>query len=170
VSSHAMALPRAQNRSTTQSEPIIGLPNARALEANNVGSEQSRTTLLQRLANRTAACTATAIIKRLSSEVFETLTLDNGKEFAEHLRVAKELSGDVYFCDPYSPWQRPSNENSNRISRRRFPKGTDFNKISDDEVARVEYMLNNRPRKILGYATPWEIYSGRAELPEGGAL
>jgi IS30 family transposase len=127
-------------------------------------------TLLQPLADRTATRTATAIIQRLSSEVFETLTLDNGKEFAEHLRIAKELSGNVYFCDPYSPWQRPSNENSNRISRRSFPKGTDFSKISDHEVALVEHILNNTPRKILGYATPWEIYSGKAELPESGAL
>lgn len=131
---------------------------------------RSRMTLLTPLPDRTSASTTEAIILRLGSEVFNTLTLDNGKEFAGHLRVAKELKGGVYFCDPYSPWQRPSNENSNRMTRGYFPRGVDLSKLTTLEVERVEHILNNRPRKILGYATPWEIYSGKAQLPDGGAL
>ena len=74
-------------------------------------------TLLTPLADRSAASTTDAIVCRLARETFTTLTPDNGKEFSGHLRVAKELKIEVYFCDPYSPWQCPSNENSNRITR-----------------------------------------------------
>lgn len=151
-----------------EGDTIVGAGGKSAIAS--LVDRRSRMTLLMPLPNRSAQSTSEAIIQRLSKEVFETLTLDNGKEFSDHLRIARELRGKVYFCDPYSPWQRPSNENSNRITRRTFPKGTDFRKVTKAEIDIAEHILNNRPRKILGYATPWEIYSGKAKLPEGGAL
>lgn len=132
---------------------------------------RSRMLLMMRLPRKSAEATAAAIIGCLRRENFVTLTLDNDKEFSNHEAINSTLKGDVYFCDPYSPWQRPSNENANRILRWRFfPKGTDFDNISDAEIEYAEHILNNRPRKILGWATPWEVYSGRAELPVSGAL
>lgn len=126
---------------------------------------QSRYLRLALPDDRTADATAEAIIRTLRREVLETLTVDNGKEFARHQRIAHQLKIEVYFAEPYSSWQRGSNEHVNGMVRRYFPKGTDFSQISDAEIEAVENKLNNRPRKLLGYATPWEVYSGRAEPP-----
>ena len=86
-----------------------------------------------------------------------TLTADNGKEFADHPDLARRLKVDVYFANAYHPWERGLNENVNRMIRRWFPKGTDFRHISDADVYRVERLLNNRPRKSLGYRTPRQV-------------
>jgi IS30 family transposase len=86
-----------------------------------------------------------------------SVTFDNGKEFAEHNRLARSLDLDVYFAMPYRSWQRGTNENTNGLLRQFFPKGTDFMRISHREVARVENLLNERPRRRLGYRTPAEI-------------
>lgn len=126
---------------------------------------QSRYLRLARPEDRTADAAAKAIIRMLSREVVETLTVDNGKEFARHHRIADRLKAPVYFAEPYCSWQRGSNEHVNGIVRRFFPKGTDFTQISDAEIEVVENRINNRPRKLLGYATPWEVYSGRARPP-----
>lgn len=126
---------------------------------------QSRRVRLVRPSDGSSDATAEAIIRALGTEVVETLTVDNGKEFARHQRIAGELNAAVYFAEPYSSWQRGSNEHINGMIRRYFPKGTDFSTVSDAEIEAVEHKLNNRPRKLLGYATPWEVYSGRAEPP-----
>jgi len=75
---------------------------------------------------------------------------------AEHARFSIVTSCPVFFCDPHSPWQRPTNENTNGLIREFFPKGTDFSRVTDAEVARAEHLLNIRPRKVLGFATPAE--------------
>jgi len=85
-----------------------------------------------------------------------TITGDNGKEFAEHKKIAKELNIIFYFAKPYHSWQRGANENTNGLIRQFFPKGTDFNNITDQQVQIVETLLNNRPRKRLDYLTPKE--------------
>jgi IS30 family transposase len=90
-----------------------------------------------------------------------SMTFDNGKEFAEHRRLTCGLGLEVYFADPYASWQRGANENMNGLLRQFFPKGTDFTRISHPEVARVEQLLNERPRKRLGYRTPAEILQPR---------
>jgi len=126
---------------------------------------QSRYLRLVRPRDRSADATADAIITALHSEVITTLTVDNGKEFARHERIATTLTATVYFAEPYSSWQRGSNEHLNGMIRRYFPKGTDFSTLSDAEIEVVQNRLNNRPRKLLGYATPWEVYSGRAHPP-----
>jgi IS30 family transposase len=96
-------------------------------------------------------------VKDLPLALRRSMTFDNGKEFAEHGQLTRRLRLDVYFADPYASWQRGTNENTNGLLRQYFPKGTDFTRISHDEVARVEQSLNERPRKRLGYRTPAEI-------------
>lgn len=90
-----------------------------------------------------------------------SMTFDNGKEFAKHPQLTAHLGLDVYFADPYASWQRGANENLNGLVRQFFPKGTDFTRISHHEVARVEQLLNERPRKRHRYRTPAEILPPR---------
>ncbi len=98
-------------------------------------------------------------LKDLPEELLRTITLDNGKEFAEHHRLTEKLGTDVYFAQPYASYQRGLNENTNGLLRQFFPKGTDFARISRHQVARAEKLLNERPRKSLGYRTPDEIFN-----------
>jgi IS30 family transposase len=87
-----------------------------------------------------------------------TITADNGKEFALHKKISRLLKIDFYFAHPYKPYQRGCNENANRLIRQYFPKGTDFSKIDETEVLYVQDQLNNRPRKKLGFMTPYEYF------------
>lgn len=87
----------------------------------------------------------------------KTITADNGKEFAEHQKIAENCQIDFYFANPYSPWERGANENLNGLIRQYFPKKTDFSTITDQEVERIERKLNNRPRKRLKFETPLEV-------------
>jgi transposase, IS30 family len=91
----------------------------------------------------------------------KTLTLDNGKEFSEHQQLAAEASLKVYFAKPYCAWQRGSNENTNGLIRQFFPKGTDLANIPEHRFTKVQNLLNNRPRKRLGYRTPLEVLGPR---------
>jgi IS30 family transposase len=90
-----------------------------------------------------------------------SITFDNGKEFAGHDKIAHQLGVDVYFALPYRSWQRGTNENTNGLIRQFFPKGTDFTRISHQVVARAETLLNERPRKRLGYQSPAEVFAKR---------
>jgi len=85
-----------------------------------------------------------------------SITADNGKEFAYHAQISKELNTAFYFAHPYSSWERGLNENTNGLIRQYFPKETDFKKITDEEVYSVMEKLNNRPRKSLGFRTPFQ--------------
>ena len=91
----------------------------------------------------------------------ETLTLDNGSEFAAFLNIEKDLETTIYFTDRHAPWQRGLNENTNDLIRFFFPKGTNFLLVTDDEVAEVVHLINSRPRKCLGYLSPLEFVSKR---------
>ncbi len=95
----------------------------------------------------------------LASQV-QTLTYDNGKEFAQHQRIAKELGADGYFAHPYHSWERGLNENTNGLIRQYFPKGKDLYDVTDVEILAVMDKLNNRPRKCLGYKTPNQVFFG----------
>ena len=88
----------------------------------------------------------------------KTLTWDQGPEMAEHLKIADALDLDIYFCDPASPWQRGSNENTNGLLRQYFPKGTHLSGYHPDYLAFVAHELNDRPRKTLGWKTPAEAF------------
>ncbi len=86
-----------------------------------------------------------------------TITSDNGKEFAGHEDIARELNIKFYFAKPYHSWQRGLNEYHNKLIRQYFPKDKDFSKLSVDQVKQVERLLNHRPRKTLGYFSPQEV-------------
>jgi len=109
--------------------------------------------------NRTAETVVNAMMKAIRKDpksYRSSMTLDNGKEFAAHENFSRRSGISTYFCDPHSPWQRGSNERRNRLIRKYFPKGTDFGKVSEKEVARVERIINNTCMKILGGITPAE--------------
>ena len=87
----------------------------------------------------------------------KSFTVDNGTEFLYHKELKEKTNMDVFFCDPYSPWQRGTNENTNGLLRYFFPKGTSFSDISDDQLAFVVNLINNRPRKRFAFKSPSEI-------------
>jgi len=95
----------------------------------------------------------------LPKNLRKSTTLDNGMEMAKHTMLKGELGIKAYFADPYSSWQRGGNENANLWIRYYFPKGTDFSKISEEELKDVEWELNNRPRKRLNFKTPMEVFT-----------
>ena len=100
----------------------------------------------------------TASITKLPDQLRKTLTWDRGKELSGHAQFALETGTRVFFADPHSPWQRPTNENTNGLLRQYFPKGTDLSRWSAEDLEAVALAINNRPRKILGWKTPAEIF------------
>ena len=92
----------------------------------------------------------------------ETITYDNGKEFAGHAGIAAKLGAQIYFAKPYHAWERGLNEHTNGLVRQYFPKGSDFSTLTPADVQRVEDKLNARPRKALGYKTPSEVFFAAA--------
>ena len=118
-------------------------------------------TRIRKVARATAELTANAMVEALSCFVVKTNTSDNGREFAHHHKVSEALNCKFYFAQPYHSWERGTNENTNGLIRQYFPKGTAFEKVSDDEIQRVEDKLNTRPRKRLGFKSPYEILTVR---------
>ncbi|MCH3925549.1 MAG: IS30 family transposase [Atopobiaceae bacterium] len=107
----------------------------------------------------TAEAVGRVEVASLRGRPLETVTPDRGKEFANHAQVSEALGGvQFYFCEPHHPWQKPSVENTNGLIREFFPKGTDFSKVTDEEVQHVFDMINDRPRKVLGFRTANEVY------------
>ena len=96
------------------------------------------------------------VIAGLPGALRRSLTWDQGKELTEHARIAVAADCEIYFCDPHSPWQRPSNENTNGLLRQYFPKGTSLAGYGPQDLAAVADELNGRPRKVLGWKTPAE--------------
>ncbi|MBI4740849.1 MAG: IS30 family transposase, partial [Betaproteobacteria bacterium] len=90
-----------------------------------------------------------------------TLTTDNGKEFAQHERIAKTLDADFFFAHPYASWERGANENMNGLIRQFFPKKMSFDSITPDQIALAMHRLNHRPRKCPGFKTPHEVFMVR---------
>ena len=121
----------------------------------------TRYVLLAKVQNRDSASVISALIeqaKRLPDELLKSLTWDRGKEMAEHKRFTLATDVAVYFCDPQSPWQRGSNENTNGLLRQYFPKGTNLSVHSQERLDEVARQLNGRPRKTLGFETPAERF------------
>jgi IS30 family transposase len=118
----------------------------------------TRYLMLARLPGRRDAATVTdrltTMITTLPAHLAKTLTWDQGAELADHARFTVATDCTVYFCDPHSPWQRGTNENTNGLIREFFPKGTNFTTVPDEEIVRVEQLLNTRPRATLGFQTP----------------
>ena len=122
----------------------------------------SRYVMLAKVANRYTETVINALIKQahsLPKELYKSLTWDRGTEMADHRRFTLATDIDVYFCDPHSPWQRGSNENTNRLLRQYFPKGTDLSVHSQAKLNAVARQLNERPRKTLEYETPAERFN-----------
>jgi len=100
-----------------------------------------------------------ASITTLPEQLRKTLTWDRGKELSGHVQLTLDTGTKVFFADPHSPWQRPSNENTNGLLRQYFPKGTDLSRWSAEDLEAVALALNNRPRKVLGWKTPAEAFA-----------
>jgi IS30 family transposase len=100
-----------------------------------------------------------ASMTRIPAQLRKTLTWDRGKELAAHAEFALDTGTRVFFADPHSPWQRPTNENTNGLLRQYFPKGTDLSRWTAEDLEAVALALNNRPRKTLGWKTPAEVFS-----------
>jgi IS30 family transposase len=123
---------------------------------------QSRYVMLAKVPNRETQTVVNALIKqarKLPDELYKSLTWDRGSELADHKRFTMETDIAVYFCDPQSPWQRGSNENTNRLLRQYFPRGTDLAPHSQAELNRIARRLNERPRKTLDFETPAERFN-----------
>jgi IS30 family transposase len=121
----------------------------------------TRYVLLAKVANRDSETVIGALIDqahRLPDELIKSLTWDRGKEMAQHKRFTLASDAAVYFCDPQSPWQRGSNENTNGLLRQYFPKGTNLSVHSQERLDEVARQLNGRPRKTLGFETPAERF------------
>ena len=141
-----------------EGDTLIGKSHKHAIVS--LVERKSGYAVLAKVENKTADLVSTAIIKRLMpiSERVQTLTYDNGKEFANHASIDKALGSTTYFADPYSSWQRGSNENLNGLIRQYIPKSRPLATVTDAELAKIEMLLNTRPRKRLGYKTPIEIF------------
>lgn len=117
--------------------------------------------LVTRVRDKSGSATLDAVVKRMSTlppSVKHTLTLDNGPENRDWRPLEERTNLKIYFAHPYHSWERGANENANGLLREYFPKGTDFATVSDEELARVEYLLNTRPRKRLGWKTPLQVF------------
>ena len=123
---------------------------------------RSRYVLLAKVANKDTASVVAALVRQvqhLPRELRRSLTWDRGKELADHKRLTLATDLEVYFCDPHSPWQRGTNENTNRLLRQYFPKGTDLSVHSQAKLNAVARELNERPRKTLQYHSPAEKFA-----------
>ena len=138
---------------------IVGKEHKSAL--GTLVERTTRLTLLVPLKGKDAFAVRKAFareFKRIPSQFKKTLTYDRGSEMSQHKLFTKDTKIQVYFADPYSPWQRGTNENTNGLIRQYFPKGTDFREVSPRMIRRAEERLNSRPRKALNYYTPSEKF------------
>jgi len=123
----------------------------------------TRFTVLVPVARRDAVTVCGAFarrMRRLPTPLVKTLTTDQGSEFAGHRELSAQTAVQVYFCHPHSPWERGTNENTNGLLRQFFPKGCDFTKVSPRRLRHVQDLLNTRPRKVLNWRTPHEVFYG----------
>ena len=123
---------------------------------------QTRYVMLAKVSGKDTEAVINALIKqakKLPSELYQSLTWDRGSEMADHQRFTLDTDIQVYFCDPQSPWQRGSNENTNRLLRQYLPKGTNLSLHSQAKLNAIARQLNERPRKTLGYETPAERFN-----------
>ncbi len=122
----------------------------------------TRYVMLAKVGNKDSHSVIQALIKqsrKLPKELYRSLTWDRGSEIAGHKKFTLATDIDVYLCEPHSPWQRGSNENTNRLLRQYFPKGTKLSIHSQAKLSAVARQLNERPRKTLGYETPAERFN-----------
>ena len=139
---------------------IVGKNNRSAL--GTLVERTTRTTILVPVKNREAEIVAKAFakeVRKLPQQMKLTMTYDQGREMAKHKLFTSITGIKVYFAHPRSPWERGTNENTNGLIRQFFPKGTDFNKVSRYEIKKVQDLLNGRPRQVLNFQKPYEVFN-----------
>lgn len=122
----------------------------------------SRFTVLCKIQNRSALTVVQSLteqMQKLQPQILKSLTWDRGQELSAHKIFSVATDMDVYFCDPRSPWQRGTNENTNGLLRQYFPKGSEMAGYSQEHLNEIAARLNSRPRKILGFKTPAEVFN-----------
>ena len=139
---------------------IIGKYNRSAL--GTLVERTTRATILIPIKNREAETVANAFakeVRKLPEQMKLSMTYDQGREMARHKLFTNITGVKVYFAHPRSPWERGTNENTNGLIRQFFPKGTEFNKVSRYEVKKAQDLLNGRPRQVLGFEKPYEVFN-----------
>jgi len=146
-----------------EADTIVGKNHKGALVTDV--ERKSKYSLIGHVKRKTADGVVEEQVRQLKPHMGKVLTItaDNGKEFARHEKLSEELEVDVYFAHPYSSWERGVNENTNGLIRQYFPKGTELLEVKLEDVEKVAYRLNHRPRKTLNYRTPHEVYCGTTE-------
>jgi IS30 family transposase len=141
-------------------DTVIGKSHRGAIVT--IVDRKSKFSLFKKVESKHASPVTGALIDIMLpiKEYIHTLTADNGKEFSFHKDVSAALDCGFYFCHPYRSSERGLNENTNGLLRQYFPKGTDFSEITDKQIIQAQERLNHRPRKSLGYKTPFEVFFG----------
>ncbi len=153
-----------EDRAHWEGDLIVGSNNSYIA---TLVERHSRYVMLVKVPGKDTQSVVSALIKqakRLLRELYKSLTWDRGKELADHKRFTLATDVDVYFCDPQSPWQRGSNENTNRLLRQYFPKRTDLSVHSQAHLNKIARQLNERPRKTLLFETPAERFDACVAL------
>lgn len=121
---------------------------------------KSKFTLINKVSSKRAEEVTKALIDMLLplKPIAKTIPSDNGKEFAYHKEISEALNTDFYFAHPYSSWERGLNEHTNGLIRQYLPKKSDFTQVSKEEIITIQDKLNHRPRKVLNYRTPYEVF------------
>lgn len=148
-----------------ESDTVIARSSHSALSV--IVERTSRLTKIRKLPQRTARNVHSALTRSLSHyprHVRRTITYDNGQENVEHTAVNKVLGTRSFFCEPFHSWEKATVENTIGIIRRTYPKKTNFDAVSKTCIKRLERRMNNRPRKILNYQTPREVFNRRVAL------
>jgi IS30 family transposase len=138
---------------------VIGKAQKSAI--GTIVERKSRYTLIIPVKDRTTKSVTRAFAKelnRFNNKLIKTMTYDNGTEMADHKWLSNNTGIKVYFANPYASWERGTNENTNGLIRRFLPKKTDFKIIDNKQLKMIQYKLNNRPRKVLGFKTPKEVF------------
>lgn len=145
-----------------ESDTIIGAKNQGVLLSSV--DRHSKFVLLKKLRSKFSQGVVEAFNKMMKGLVVHTITFDNGKEFAGHEKIASMLNASCYFAKPYHSWERGLNEHTNGLVRQYLPKSKNLNEVTDEQLAIIEERLNHRPRKVLGYKTPYEVFYKKPDL------
>jgi len=139
-------------------DTVIGRHHIGALVT--VVDRKSKYAIIKKVSSKRAEEVTKALIEMLYPlrKITKTITSDNGKEFAYHKEVSEALDTNFYFAHPYSSWERGLNEHTNGLIRQYLPKKTDFTQVSKEEITTIQDKLNHRPRKVLNYRTPFEVF------------
>jgi IS30 family transposase len=144
-----------------EADTIIGKNHKEAIVT--LVDRHSKFTLMQKVNSKEAFDVSRAILQLLQplKNIVKTITSDNGKEFAYHQEIERKLGVDFYFAEPYKSWQRGLNEHTNGLIREYIPKKSKFIDYSHKQITSIQEILNHRPRKVLGYKTPYEVFFGK---------